>query len=264
MEGMRRASLLLLFVLLLCVQVSAQTALTYSNVVVFGDSLSDTGDFYATASALGAGYPGPTFNYTAGRFTNGADTTPAARAYFGIWHEQLNRMLPGVPVSYPALCSIGVCSTAGFNYAFGDATTAGGTTAIAFGPATLNVRNMGQQVTDYLAANKPSSTALYVVFGGGNDFLQNNAANPAIVAANISAIVQKLVAAGAVNFLVPNLPPLGDPSTLLGQDAITFRAALSASLGALQAQYAASGTPFHLVQVDLFTSTSLVAANPSA
>ena len=259
---MRRSPFALALFLLLCAccpALLAQATVNFSSVVIFGDSLSDTGDFYTTASKLGAPYPGPTFNYTAGRFTDGADTTPAARAYFGVWHEQLSQMLPGVPVTASFLASNGG------NHAFGDATTANSTTAIPVGPATLTVRNMGQQVTDYLAVAKPTSTQLFIVFGGSNDLLQNNVLfAPATVASNVVTILQRLVTAGAVNFLVPNIPLLDVPGTALGNASVQYKLTLATQLATLQATYAASGTPFHLVQLDLLTAQATALANPAA
>src|SRR5450432_305937 len=73
----------------------------FSNVVVFGDSLSDTGNVaHVAESDFGLRYPGPLFNYTDGRFTDGADTTPGVPltpngAVLGVWHEQLAQMLAG-------------------------------------------------------------------------------------------------------------------------------------------------------------------------
>jgi len=82
----RLALLLLLFTALL----SAQTTPTFSGLVVFGDSLSDTGNVAHDVQAkYGVRYPSEAFNYTDGRFTDGAGTRPPARAYFGVWAEQL-------------------------------------------------------------------------------------------------------------------------------------------------------------------------------
>ena len=254
---MRR--LLLLFACLFAgLTATAQSAITYSNVAVFGDSLSDTGNVYATALALGVPYPGPLFNYTTGRFTDGLDTKPPARAYFGVWHEQVDAMLPGLAVANPSLGS-----TPGTNYAFGDATTQDGTTPKTVSGYTVQIRNMGQQVTDYLAAHHPGSTSLMVLFGGANDFLQNPSTSPVTVASRITALVQKLVSAGASNFLILNLPALGDPTTQLGQDTIAFNTALAAGIATLQAQYALTSTPFHVTQVDLFSLYAAIAASPS-
>src|SRR2546423_15675376 len=66
----------------------------FSRLVVFGDSLSDTGNVRARTSAKSSGaidYPSHTFNYHTGRFTNDTDTDPASQPSLCVWHEQLAR-----------------------------------------------------------------------------------------------------------------------------------------------------------------------------
>ena len=56
----------------------------YTSIVVFGDSLSDTGNFAdLTQAKYKVRIPGPDADYTDGRFTDGDDTLPAAQKYFG-------------------------------------------------------------------------------------------------------------------------------------------------------------------------------------
>jgi len=75
---------------------AATTALAqvrdYNRIVVFGDSLSDTGNVaHLTFAKYGVPVPSPIGgNYTLGRFTDGYDTVPAAQNYFGVWLEQLS------------------------------------------------------------------------------------------------------------------------------------------------------------------------------
>src|SRR5947207_12362661 len=86
----------------------------FSQVVVFGDSLSDTGNVRARTSAKSSGaidYPSHTFNYANGRFTNDTDTDPASHTYLGVWHEQLARTFLGLP---PATTT----QSGGLNHAF--------------------------------------------------------------------------------------------------------------------------------------------------
>ncbi|HET6216883.1 MAG TPA: hypothetical protein VFE27_07670, partial [Acidobacteriaceae bacterium] len=71
----------------------------YTSIVVFGDSLSDTGNVaHLTQDKYGVRIPGPLADYTDGRFTDGDDTLPAARKYFGVWIEQLAATLPSKPI----------------------------------------------------------------------------------------------------------------------------------------------------------------------
>src|SRR5207237_2497243 len=95
----------------------------FSSIVLFGDSLSDSGNDRARTNSKSGGlvdYPSHTFNYDNGRFTNDNATNPASNTYLGVWHEQLARTFLGLP---PATYSLG----GGLNYGFGGATTMNGT-----------------------------------------------------------------------------------------------------------------------------------------
>src|ERR1700677_1050030 len=95
----------------------------YTSIVVFGDSLSDTGNVaHLTVAKYGVQVPGPDADYTAGRFTDGADTLPPAEKYFGVWVEQLAASFPSKPAVKDSL-------DGGTNYAYGFATTGDGTGA---------------------------------------------------------------------------------------------------------------------------------------
>ena len=95
----------------------------FTQIVLFGDSLSDTGNVRNRTNAKTGGaidYPSHTFNYSNGRFTNDNATDPSSNTYAGVWHEQLALTFPGLPA---ATYSLG----GGTNYAFGGATTNDGT-----------------------------------------------------------------------------------------------------------------------------------------
>ena len=200
------------FTLLATVAFAATSALAqvrdYTRIVVFGDSLSDTGNVaHLTAAKYGIPVPSPVGgNYTLGRFTDGYDTVPAAQNYFGVWVEQLSSSLPSHPEVKNSL-------DGGTNYAYGFALTSGGTSTLqlAGGQVTVDVENMGRQISDYLATHpKVNNKTLFVVWGGANDVL--NATSPTqIVNAAIQETldIQRLIAAGATQILVLNLPPLG-------------------------------------------------------
>ena len=55
---------------------AAQTAPTFTNIIVFGDSLSDNGNLRKRMEDRGVNYPGGGYNYSDGRFTNSSDTDP--------------------------------------------------------------------------------------------------------------------------------------------------------------------------------------------
>jgi phospholipase/lecithinase/hemolysin len=180
----------------------------YTNIVVFGDSLSDTGnDAVLSYEKYGVAIPGPAADYTLGRFTDGPDTLPPAMRYFGVWVEQMAAALPTHPGVVASL-------EGGTNYAYGYAKTAGGTTLLTFGPGdelSIDVLNVGAQIGEYLALHpKIDSHTLFVVWGGANDVIEASSAGDVLdAAADQVGNIQRLIHAGATQFLVLNLPPLG-------------------------------------------------------
>src|SRR5438105_15035350 len=73
----------------------------FTQIIVFGDSLSDDGNFaHRTRDAVGFSYPSsnPQFNYSDYRFTNDFNTDPATRLYHGAWHEQLAQSFLRLPM----------------------------------------------------------------------------------------------------------------------------------------------------------------------
>jgi phospholipase/lecithinase/hemolysin len=256
------------------ISVAAAHAQAYTSIVVFGDSLCDTGNDAMISAGLytAAGQvPGPASGYTNGSFTDGPDTLPAAQQYFGVWIKQLAATLAAKPSVNPSLAG-------GTNYAYGFATTGTGTTAFTYGPGnalSFNVQNMGLQVSTYLAT-KPTITSktLFVVWGGANDLL--NATTPTQVAAAVTAaatndvaLVQQLINAGATDFIIPNLPPLGlvprfngsaTTSVPATQAALAFNQALAAGLATLPA--ANPGKTLHLFPLDTYTLYNTVVGPP--
>jgi phospholipase/lecithinase/hemolysin len=208
---------------------NAAKALDYTSIVVFGDSLSDTGNVAnLTQAKYGFRVPGPAADYTDGRFTDGADTLPPAENYFGVWIEQLAASMPARPVIKDSL-------DGGTDYAYGYATTGKGTGLFTFGPSdvySVNVNNIGQQISDYLATHpKITSKTLFVVWGGANDLLSATSQDDIIDAGiNQSLNIQRLIDAGATQFIVPNLPPLGSIPRLNGSATTSVPATQAAAL----------------------------------
>ena len=124
-----------------------------------------------------------------------------------MWIEQLAAKIPSKPKIKDSL-------DGGTDYAYGFATTGSGTGAFTFGPSdslSVNVNNIGQQITDYLATHpKIDDKTLFVVWGGADDVLYATSQDNIIDAGiNQTLNIQRLIDAGATQFLVPNLPPLG-------------------------------------------------------
>lgn len=175
----------------------AAQAQSFSNLFIFGDSLSDTGNIFALTS--GAQPPSPYFN---GRFSDGP-----------VWAEYLAGGL-GLPNGARASLQ------GGTNFAFGGARTAGG-----------SIPSLQSQVVGFangLPALDPN--ALYVLVGGGNDMRDARSAFPTMdatgaagrlaaattAATNLRNAMTALAAKGARNFLVSSLPDLGNTPEAVG------------------------------------------------
>jgi outer membrane lipase/esterase len=172
---------------------AVQTA-PFTSLVVFGDSLSDTGNvFTATGGAV------PSAPYFNGRFSNGP-----------VWIDHLAAAL-GLPAgATPSLVG-------GNNYAFGGARTGTGAAPV---PGLLS------QIGGLWAPTHPGGAdpnALYVVVGGMNDmrdarsaFAGNTPADQAgrqaaaaTAANNIFNAIAFLASSGARHILISTLPDLG-------------------------------------------------------
>ncbi len=254
---------------------SGQGVPAFTQVIIFGDSLSDVGNIrHRLEDAYFISYPGGEYNYSDGRFTNSSDTDPNSGTYTGTWHEQLARDLLGLT---PATNSL----DGGIDYAFGGATTESGTREATVlsnpdpfvgGELTVTVDNIGKQVDDYLAANTIDPAALYIIWGGGNDlFNDDSEENVNGTADRVAALVEQLARAGAVYILVPNVPPLGlvpnykdDPEKAIELSAASadYRDQLNAQLDAAVATLAAESITITLYRLDIFGLFYRLAANP--
>ncbi len=199
-----------------------------TKIVVFGDSLSDTGNAYIGSLHLKA----PSPPYFRGRFSNGP-----------IWVEMFARHF-GLKAA-PALAG-------GSDFAVGGAKVGSG------------LDSLPHQADLYLALSifsRPDPNAVYIIFGGGNDIRRAlNRANAAEILADaangIRDMITRLAGHGAVNFLVPNVPNRGRApaarmrGTAAKEQALTliFDTALDAALADLPAKLR-----INLIRVDLWT-----------
>jgi phospholipase/lecithinase/hemolysin len=221
-----------------------------SQLVVFGDSLSDVGNSYI---ATGGAEPAPP-GYTAGLFTDGPDSVPATTGPLGVWVQQLAGMM-GVTSPAPSLAG-------GNNYAFGGALTGYDPT---FGRG--GEPYVGDQVNLYLASHPGTlpSNALYVFWAGANDIFHG--VSPTTAVMNISANISTLYADGARDFLWLNMPPLGDTPdgmalgsaglNLLSQE---YNADWSSTLALLDAD----DPGIKIVGVNVYALVLAMLADPSA
>ena len=245
----------------------------YTRIVVFGDSLSDTGNVNFLFDPAGVSIPGQSVDYTHGRFTDGFDTIPHATNYIGVWVEQLAAAIPSRPQVQNSL-------EGGTNYAYGFATTGFDTGFFApmddvptFG---VPVDNIGLQIANYLNTHpKINNSTLFVIWGGANDLIHAaSAADPnAVITAAVlqeTADIKALIDAGATQFLVLNLPPLGltprmngDPAKATAGNVAAqgFNAGLAAGIAYLQSVYGDSHIRFF--QVDVYSLFNRIAASPA-
>jgi phospholipase/lecithinase/hemolysin len=241
----------------------------YTSIVVFGDSLSDTGNVaHLTQAKYGIRIPGTAADYTDGRFTDGADTEPPAQNFFGVWIEQYAATLPSKPEVKNSL-------DGGTNYAYGFATTGGGTGEFTFGPSDelfVDVNNIGEQITTYLATHpKIDDKTLFVVWGGAIDVLYATSSDDVVDSAVHQAVnIQRLIDAGATEFIVPNLPPLGLVPRLNGSTATSVPATEASALyNEVLRQSLAGLRDFNprrrlqLSQLDVYALFNKVVASPS-
>jgi phospholipase/lecithinase/hemolysin len=107
----------------------------------------------------------------------------------------------------------------------------------------------------FLSTINPA-TALFIVWGGANDFLATGG-SPAAAAANIDGIVASLLADGAQHILVPGMPDLGLTPDFYGDPTATAFAATFNTL--LQATLPTGAT-----YVDTFNLLQSINKNPGA
>ncbi len=240
---------------------AAAAEIGFSRLVVFGDSLSDSGNgFVVTQHVAVRPYELiPAAPYARGglHFSNGET-----------WVEQLAGQLRLTNSVGPALRTPGVSS----NYAVGGARARVGT-----------VFDLSSQVVMFLGdfGGAAPMDALYIVHIGGNDLrdaIEALASDPsgttsvAIIGDALNAIANNIItltSAGARQFLVPNAPNLAlvPAVRLQGPQAqaaaqflsIAFNNALAVLLSNLEA-----GLPITLHRLDVFTLINEAVALPAS
>lgn len=178
-------------------------AAPFSADYVFGDSLSDRGNL---ADALGHNFPSPPFFHDS--FTNGPTAVQVMAQRLGLTED------PSLfPTAFQDTHGLGLAS--GTNYAVAGATAG---TSIPTGAAPsqgVPGANLGVQIGAFLtrAGGVVPGSALVTVFIGGNDVRTaahqgNTAYLTDGIRAELAGIAQ-LIAAGAKNLLVVNVPDVG-------------------------------------------------------
>ena len=215
----------------------------YSELFVFGDSLSDVGNVFQKTDNFLFPQPIPGPAYFNGRFSNGP-----------VYSEQLATALDLGPLTHSG--------AGGNNYAHGNAMTSG----TGF-PTNLFIDDIDDQVDDFIPSAFDSDT-LFVVFAGANDLL---AANPNVNTSvgNLITDIGRLIGEGAENLLVANLPLLGltprfngDPVQSASMNALTesFNLALTTALDSLES----SSPGVDLFRLDVAQLINDAVADPGA
>jgi len=232
----------------------------YDTFVVFGDSLSDSGNNASPPFNLLD--PGQTI--TGNTYIPSAMYAPHTYSNGPVWASDFAAMI-GLPLA-PSLAG-------GTDFAFGGATTGTpGGGPLGF-PFSLIV-----QAGQYLAAtgNHASPNGLYVIAGGGNDAraaltaIGGGASIPGTIlatassfAANVGSIVDALQAAGAQHIIVWDAPNIGLAPAVAAGGALTVGLAtnLTASMNAALAARLAGEAG--VTTFDLFGLGTQIAANPA-
>jgi phospholipase/lecithinase/hemolysin len=240
MECFVRRPLLALATVLIAALITIGTAAAgpFTNLVLFGDSLSDIGN---VQQSFLTNTPGP--YYWNGRFSNGP-----------VYAETLTTGL-GLP---PLVRST---ASGGNDFAYGGAKTSG----TSF-PSNLVVKDIDDQVNAFLSSRTANASTLYVVFAGANDLIggQTNMSVPVGV---LQTSMERLFTAGARQFLVINLPPLGYTPRYNGtQSSITTANSLSQQYNTALATMLTGLTGSHptitLNQLDVYSLMTDARANP--
>ena len=234
---------------------AATSAQAYTQVVAFGDSLSDNGNLHALMAKFGVDTPASP--YFEGRFSNG----PVA---VEVMAQQLGLSLD--------------------DRAYGGATTGTGNKTAT---PILDATGMSAQVSGYLQekSNAVDTEALYFVWGGGNDvFKLLDSATPITTASvtqvlvqartNYENIIRSLDAGGAQHFFLPTLPDLGASGlgyaggaqlqNALHQISVGFNQGLAHTANKLEAELGLDITLFDVYPSFLAATQQIVGVGGSA
>lgn len=234
------------------------SATHYTSLYAFGDSLSDIGSnpsaalsiFNLLGGSCDPGHPCPP--YFDGRYSNG----PVASEYLA------DLILPGggQPTNYISFAVSG--STTGIgNYGDGGTATSSG---------FFGVPGMAQQLGSYLPVAAPGPVdpdALYMVWGGANDFLTED--DPFAAAGRIASYVGDLASIAARTILVPNVPDLSLTPYIQANPGLIpiargFSLAFNATLASQLDNVSAMFPDTRIIEYDVFALFNDVIADPAA
>ena len=229
------------FLALLLAAFSAE-ATQPKEIVVFGESNSDVGNFYIIM-----GSPADYAWFTDGRIGNGPQWTD----YLASYYKHVGEMRPSLD--------------GGSSYA-----TAGADTT--FGAGCNWLGSTGQQVMEYLSANPlitGTGNKLFVFWAGGND-LACGQTDMLVPVGNIVTQIGMLFDAGARQFLVLNMAAWGHTPMGLGgtgspnEEWIESIRVFNDALPAQLRSFKCANPPAHIYAMDVHQIFMDVLANPES
>ena len=241
-----RLKLLTAAIMLAGLSATAAQAMPYSQFIIFGDSLSDSGQFPDIGGPLSGGSP-------AGRLRLTNRTGPTYKHDNSEYYAEVSTQrlasrlgLQALP-STPLLPNVLTGNAEGTNYAVAGYETAEIlSSVIDEDGSVVEAGIFGVETRNGYLADVPrvDANALFYLNGGGNDVRSGTVfdqASAATAAGNLVAAVAALQAAGARTIIVSDLPDVGltPESTMLGLSATRstatalFNQALDAQLSAL-------------------------------
>jgi phospholipase/lecithinase/hemolysin len=217
------------------------------NLFVFGDSLSDTGRFFAFTTALGMPLP-PSPPYFNGHLSNG----PVAVEWLA------------------AQPKLGLTLNPANNYAFTGATTGQGNSN-EDDLGGIDLPGLQDQINSFTAKARTEGVdkkGVYVVWAGPNNFLDTlggeTTADPAVLlqqgTRDLMAATDTLASLGIHTIVLPNMVNLGRlPASAQSRTEATaitkaFNGAVALAVGNLD---------YRVTEVDLFSTGEAVAADPA-
>ena len=244
-------------------------AASYSEAIVFGDSLSDSGNYFAQFGGMSkqpyetANIPSEPYAIGGHHFTNGAT-----------WIEQLTKALHIPKSGLPSEVSPGLFR----NYAVGRSRARAVLLDDVFSEVSLTT-----QVDSFLAdeSDQAPAAALYVIWIGSNDVADALfATNPADIMGaallNTFAQIQRLYIHGARHFLIPNMPNFAlTPRVLdvvsvypvpvqefllqnISMASVGYNQALAGNLAFMQSVF----PDMDVISLDVFSTLNDIVANP--
>jgi len=196
---------MLFLLVLVCNMARAETP--FSGLYVFGDSLTDNGNDYVVTGTMPNSFPiPPKARYYKGRFSNGPNSSDQLWKLMG--HSSQVKPFTAIRPS-----DLKITGEEALNFAFGGSTSEILTSVL----GQFSVPGLLGQVGIFNTikpGNKVLKGSAALVWSGGNDYVNQYVTGVTTtneqVTKNIEKAIKELYDSGIRNFIVPNLPDLGE------------------------------------------------------